>query len=99
MAATALVMGILALAIPAQSSAQTLHLKIVSLPLVTRSPLTIEVKVEVSNFTLNCQEIGHTNKAGRGLDPCAPRWLTHRRVDRSLLRDTFTILVRVVAAV
>jgi len=99
-AATALVLGILALAIPAQSSAQDAPtLKIVS-PAAGDTVTTddIEVKVEVSNFNLNCQEIGHTNQAGEGLIHALLDGTTIAALTGLYCEDTFTISGEGVAA-
>lgn len=92
-AATALLLGIVALGLPAQSIAQNAPtLKIVS-PTAGESVTTddIEVKVDVSNFTLNCEEIGHTNKAGEGLIHALLDGTTIAALTGLYCNDTFTI--------
>ncbi len=92
-AATALLLGIMALALPAQSSAQDAPtLKIVS-PAEGDTVTTddIEVTVEVSNFTLNCEEIGHTNQAGEGLIHALLDGTTIAALTGLYCNDSFTI--------
>lgn len=92
-AATALLLGIMALTLPAQSGAQDApSLKIVS-PAAGATVTTddIEVTVEVSNFTLDCQAIGAPPVAGHGLIHALLDGSTIAALTGLYCQDTFTI--------
>lgn len=92
-AAMALVLGLMALMLPAQSSAEASPtLKIVS-PAAGASVTTddIEVQVEVTDFTLDCQAIGAPPVAGHGLIHALLDGTTIAALTGLYCQDTFTI--------
>lgn len=93
-AASALLLGILALGLPAVSgsAADAPTLKIVS-PTAGEKVTTddIDVKVEVSNFNLNCQAIGMPAKEGEGLIHALIDGSTIAALTGLYCNDTFTI--------
>jgi hypothetical protein len=92
-ASLALLLGVLALALPMDSSAQgTPALTIVS-P-AADAPVTtddIEVQVEVTDFTLNCEAIGAPAVAGEGLIHALVDGTTIASLTGLYCEDTFTI--------
>ncbi len=92
-AALALVLSLGALALPAVSSAQDAPaLKIIA-PAAGASVTTddIEVQVEVSNFTLDCQAIGAPPVTGHGLIHALLDGTTIAALTGLYCEDTFTI--------
>lgn len=92
-AAIALLLSLAALALPAISSAQDAPaLKIVA-PAAGASVTTddIEVQVEVTNFTLNCEAIGMPAVAGEGLIHALVDGTTIAALTGLYCEDTFTI--------
>jgi hypothetical protein len=93
LAAAALVLGLAALALPAMTSAQDApSLSIVS-PAAGASVTTddIEVQVEVTNFTLDCEAIGAPNVEGHGLIHALLYGSTIAALTGLYCEDTFTI--------
>lgn len=93
-AATALLLGVIALGLPTLngSAAGTPTLKIVS-PAAGDKVTTddIDVKVEVTNFQLNCQAIGMPAKEGEGLIHALLDGSTIAALTGLYCTDTFTI--------
>lgn len=92
-AATTLLLGILALGLPAQSSAQgSPSLTIVS-PAAGATVTTddIDVQVTVTDFTLDCQAIGAPPVAGHGLIHALLDGSTIAALTGLYCQDTFTI--------
>lgn len=92
-AATVLLLGLVALALPMQSGAESgPTLKIVA-PAANGSVTTddIDVQVEVSDFTLDCQEIGRPPQQGVGLIHALLDGTTIASLTGLYCTDTFTI--------
>lgn len=92
-AALALVLGLMVLMLPAQSSAQDSPTLAIVSPTAGESVTTddIEVKVEVSNFKLNCQTIGMPPVAGEGLIHALLDGTTIAALTGLYCTDSFTI--------
>jgi hypothetical protein len=92
-AATALVLSIAALALPTLSSAQEAPALSIVSPATGASVTTddIEVQVEITNFTLDCQAIGAPAVAGEGLIHALVDGTTIASLTGLYCEDTFTI--------